>query len=499
MNRENSRDETLFRTLRDWFLQRVHIFWSNWISTAGSVLIMSAIFLLVLMFFMFVYNSIVNRESNPYVDLVTFMVLPGFLAAGVLMVVAGNVVRRRREKTHGPQPRATEIGGAVLMRRAATVAAVGFVFLAGFGLFSYEAYHYTDSVQFCSYVCHTVMEPEATAYQSSPHAHVKCVECHIGPGASWFVRAKLSGLRQVYAVLTDDYSRPIPVPVENLRPAQETCEVCHWPSKFHGSKLVVTKHYESDEENTQTVTANVLHIGGPETPGGHSTGIHWHVDEGNQIRYRHLDRERQDIVEVIQTTPEGEVRYLKDGAEADSTAGEWRVMDCLDCHNRPTHIYDLPDEAVDRALASGRLDPSIPWLRKEAERVLREVVPDGDTQTRVASRLREIYADEHPDAADSLAAVLPHTAATLTEILERNVFPQMDVTWGTYTSNLGHFDTSGEMAAVGCFRCHDDEHESESGETIGQDCEKCHALLAWEESDWEGLPGVGATAFLRRR
>jgi hypothetical protein len=71
------------------------------------------------------------------------------------------------------------------------------------------------------------MEPEYTAYQFSPHAKVGCVQCHIGSGADWFVRSKISGSYQLYAVAFKKYPTPIPTPIGNLRPAQETCEQCH--------------------------------------------------------------------------------------------------------------------------------------------------------------------------------------------------------------------------------------------------------------------------------
>lgn len=481
---------------KQWFLARLHVFWGNWVSAAGSMLAAGATALMLVFFFVYVYNGLLGRESNPYLDLVAFMVMPAVLLGGVAILLVGNLLRRRRERTAGAEA-ATAPDETVFVRRAVTVGAVGLLVLAGFGLFSYEAYHYTDSVAFCSYVCHTVMEPEATAYQRSPHANVKCVDCHIGAGAEWYVRAKLSGLRQVYAVLTDSYHTPIPTPVENLRPATETCEVCHWPAKFHGSKIVVREHFRDDAGNTPTVTANVLHVGGPERAGQEAHGIHWHVDEQNQVRYRHLDRERNDIVEIVQSTPDGEVRYLRAGADPDTTQGEWRVMDCLDCHNRPTHIFELPGPAIDEAMASGLLDRDVPWLRSEAEAALLTVVPGEATSDSIAAHLRGVYREEHPDALAALEAVLAPTATTLADILERNVFPAMEVTWGTYGSNLGHSDMDGAMSPVGCFRCHADEHESEDGRTVSQDCEQCHNLLAWDETDWEGLPGLDRAALLQ--
>jgi NapC/NirT cytochrome c family, N-terminal region len=482
---------------RSWFNARLPYFWHNWICAAGSVVIFTTTILLFLYLGLFAYNTLLDRTSNAYVDLIGFMVLPGFLIMGMILLLVGNSVHKSRLKRDGPQDEATAIGGEALLKKAAIVGVITFVFALGFGAFSYEAYHYTDSNDFCATVCHTVMAPEAVAYARSPHSKVHCVSCHIGPGAEWFVQAKISGLRQVYAVMTDSYSRPIASPVENLRPARDTCEVCHQPDKFHGARLIVRKHYETDEPNTETITANVMHIGGPDQSGGKATGIHWHVDPANELRYRHTDRKRQNIVEVIQKTPDGEIRYLKSGHE-EETEGEWRVMDCLDCHNRPTHIYEVPDAALDQAFAAGTLDSGVPWLRKESIRVLLEIQPDENTRQVIADRLTAIYQDEHPDNLDALEASLQSTASVLTNILERNVFPQMKIEWGTYPSNLSHFDGQDELGTGGCFRCHDDEHESETGEYIGQDCDKCHNLLAFREEGWEGLGGVDAESFVTR-
>ncbi len=112
-------------------------------------------------------------------------------------------------------------------------ASAGFLLLTAMG--SYHTYHFTESVEFCGESCHTVMKPELTTYLHSPHARVACAECHIGKGATWYVRSKLSGTYQVYATLAHKYPTPIPTPVKNLRPAQETCEQCHWPKKFVGN------------------------------------------------------------------------------------------------------------------------------------------------------------------------------------------------------------------------------------------------------------------------
>ena len=103
---------------------------------------------------------------------------------------------------------------------------------AVFSMFLYRAYHYMESTQCCGQFCHTVMAPEHTAYENSPHSRVACVECHIGSGADWFVNSKISGARQLIAVATATDPTPIQTPVHGLRPARDTCEECHRPGDY---------------------------------------------------------------------------------------------------------------------------------------------------------------------------------------------------------------------------------------------------------------------------
>ncbi len=491
-------DETRASAFGRWFTGRLPFFYANWITTAGSVLAVVAVVLLLGALGLNIYNVALARPGNPYVDMITFMALPLLLIGGVALIVVGTLVQRRRRARGQAGIPAIEMGGPELLRKAIIVGVVGLVGLVALASFSYEAYHFTDSPKFCMKVCHTVMEPEAVAYQRSPHANVACVKCHIGPGADWFVKAKLSGLRQVVAVVRDSYQRPIPTPVMNLRPARDTCEACHWPQQFHGSKLIVRQHVEKDEANTPGVTSLVLKIGGHPQPGLRATGVHWHVDPGNEVRYRALDEKRNDIVEVVQKTPDGEIRYLREGADPNDTAGEWRVMDCIDCHSRPTHIFETPGGALDRAFTEGLLDASVPWLRAEAEATLLAVTPGERTADVVAAHLDSLYAADHPEAQAALQAVLPATAAQLADMLERNVFPAMAVTWGTYPTNIGHVDMNGDMNEGGCFRCHDESHVADSGATISQDCDACHSLLTERETDLTVLPEFVSAVLTRQ-
>ena len=163
-------------------------------------------------------------------------------------------------------------------------------------------------------------------------------------------------------------------------------------------------------------------------------------------------------------------------------------MDCIDCHNRPTHIFETPAGALDRAFTDGLLDRKVPWLRDATEKALFAVTPGAHTAEHAAAFLDSLYTADHPDALAAMRAESDSTAAQVAAILERNVFPQMNVTWGTYGTNLGHMDLNGEIDMIGCFRCHDDGHSSEDGRTISQDCDACHELLTERETDRSALP-----------
>jgi NapC/NirT cytochrome c family, N-terminal region len=358
-----------------------------------------------------------------------------------------------------------------------------------FGSASYRGVEYMDSAKFCGQTCHTVMQPEFTAYQNSPHQRVACVDCHIGPGAGWFVRSKLSGVRQVFAVTFHTYDRPIPTPVEQLRPARETCEQCHWPQMFTGDKLVVRTSYKDDKKNTPQTTVLLLKIGGREA--GHGVGIHGkHLDRATPIEYVATDRQRQTIAEVIYEDGAGKrsefVSSDSKPTAAQLAAGERRTMDCVDCHNRPTHVFQLPDRAVDQALAEGSVSTDLPFIKKMAVEVLKADYPDRDTASRsIAGKLDQFYRTTYPDVYRDKRPVVDQAIAGVQAIYLRNVFPAMKVSWGTYPNNLGHMDFPG------CFRCHDGSHTTADGRTIPNDCDTCHTLLAVDETNPKILADLG--------
>jgi nitrate/TMAO reductase-like tetraheme cytochrome c subunit len=115
---------------------------------------------------------------------------------------------------------------------------VGIASLAG----GYQAFMFSESSEFCGTICHP-MASEFVRYEQSPHAHVECTKCHIGPGLGAFVKAKIEGVSELVAVLSDSYERPITSPVHDLRPARETCEECHAPTFFTDNIIKTITHY----------------------------------------------------------------------------------------------------------------------------------------------------------------------------------------------------------------------------------------------------------------
>jgi hypothetical protein len=304
------------------------------------------------------------------------------------------------------------------------------------------------------------------------------VECHIGSGASWFVKSKLSGSWQLVSVALDLYPRPIPTPVAALRPARDTCEECHWPTKFLGQKLKVRRSYADDAAGTELDTVLLVRVGG--SRGADATGIHRHVAPGVKVRYL-ADAGRRKIGRVELTRPDGTVTAFasKDGPAEPGPGVEWRAMDCVDCHNRPTHVYRSPEREVDGAIEAGLLErASLPFLRREALAALKAARGD-HARARGEIRAAMLGAYEALDgpAFPARRAAVEQAADVVAGLYAANVWEQMKIGWGTYPDFLGH------EASPGCWRCHDEAHVAEDGRAISQDCDTCHALLAQDEHE----------------
>ncbi len=448
----------------------------NTLSLVGAAL---AAVSLANIIFLFLIDTISGRPS-PYIGIFAYMVMPAFLILGLLLIPAGMLVERNRRRRHVEQaiPAYPRIDLNQPQQRNALAFFLSFViiFVILSAVGSYRAYEFTDSVQFCGQLCHSVMNPEFQAYSLSPHARVRCVDCHVGAGASWYVRSKLSGARQVYAVMFNKYPRPIPTPVENLRPAQETCEECHWPRKFIGDQFKVITHFGTDEKNTPRQVRLLIKTGGGDPTTGIASGIHWHMNIGNEITYAATDPKHQKIDWVqVKNLQTGKTTVYKakdtELSDAQFAAAPKRRMDCIDCHNRPTHIYVPPDRSVDQSLLAGRLDPTMPFIKTQAVTALTgEYKSTNEANQGIERSLTDFYA-KYPAVQ---AATVNNAIKEVQRIYSTSIFPEMKVDWRTHPDNIGHF------YFAGCFRCHDGQHVSADGKTVSQDCTVCHTILNQE-------------------
>jgi nitrate/TMAO reductase-like tetraheme cytochrome c subunit len=479
---------SLRETIRVW-VRPIYFLGQNPLSMLGAALTTGSVLTMIAFFF---YEFIIPGPVHPYVGILIFLMLPGLFVFGLVLMPVGILLRRRKLRRQGVLP---EIYPVVDLRLPTARRSLGLVSAATtlnlliIGTVSYRSVTYMDTTQFCGQTCHTVMQPEFTAYQNSPHSRVECVSCHIGPGASWFVRSKLSGVRQVFAVTFHTYSRPIPSPVKYLRPARETCEQCHWPQRFTGDKFLVENKYKDDEKNTPQTTILLMKIGGRTWQG--FVGIHGrHLDEGSRIRYIATDPQRELIPIVEYTNDKGErITYTSSDAQLTPqqvATAEKRSMDCIDCHNRPTHAFEMPERAVDDRMSRDLISPDLPYIKKKAVELLKLEYPDRDSaQQRIVAELTNFYKTNYPQVYQERRSAVQQSAEQTAGIYLRNIFPDMKVGWGTHPNNLGHNDFPG------CFRCHDGSHTSANGGSITNDCSACHNLLAVDEENPKVLAELG--------
>jgi nitrate/TMAO reductase-like tetraheme cytochrome c subunit len=464
----------------------------NIISLVGMLLATMATGLIIA----FLAMEMITGVESPYLGLLVYFAFPGMLIVGLILVPIGAYRVRQQRRAAFLQKKSSIEGMESLEEEippfprldlndphkrhmfvffiAATVVFVLIVSIA-----SIKGFEFTESTTFCGELCHSVMTPEHTAWSNSPHAKVKCVECHVGPGAEWYVKAKISGLRQVYAVLTHSFPSPIATPIESLRPAMDTCEHCHWPEKFYAGRQKVFYHFAPNEANTPREINLLINIGGtPKSP--HAKGIHWHI--GTPVHYIARDEKRLDIPYIAVTDKDGKVtEYLdteKPLTKEEIAAATKRRMDCIDCHNRPTHIYHSPGQEMDENFVSGHIDMTLPYLKKVAVELLSK--PYKTTEeglASIASGIPDYYAKNYPAVAKGKAAEIQKSVLEVQEIYKRNFFPEMKVSWSTYPNHIGHF------YAPGCFRCHDGKHKSADGRIISKDCNLCHTVIGQKQEN----------------
>ena len=455
----------------------------NWLTIIGAII---AVINFLLILVLFVISTIFNKQ-NTDLGLFIYIILPGFMVFGLLLIPIGMFFERRRihKRADRGQSRLPFIDLNDPSHRNVflifTVSTIVLLFFSTLG--SFEAYHITESVEFCGTLCHQVMEPEYTAYQNSPHANVTCVECHVGSGASWYVKSKLSGLHQVYAVTVNDYPRPIETPLHDLRPARETCEKCHWPQKFYARTLQTNKYFLTDSTNSEWDVMLQMKTG-PEYIGlGLREGIHWHINPVVNIEYISDNDKRENITYVKYTNKAtGEVSIYRnaDNPIGDSliVSTQARTMDCIDCHNRPSHNYNSPPVYFDKALLTGAISKEIPFIKKVSMGILRQTFTNKDTALiMIKDSIINYYKSEYNDLFTKKNDLISNSIVSIQNAFSQNTFPKMKVTYDVYPEHIGH------MESDGCFRCHNDAFKSSNGRVITKDCNLCHTIVG------QGKPG----------
>jgi hypothetical protein len=426
-----------------------------------------------------------SGNPNVYLGIITYIILPPFLILGLILIPVGARWKRRRvlRGRLDAKPAILTIDPSKATHRNAFL-----VFLVGTTIFlimtmigSYKAFHYTESVEFCGTTCHQIMGPEFTTYKHSPHAKVSCVECHIGDGAGWYVHYKVAGTRMLAKTFDKSYARPIPVPVENLRPAMDTCEQCHWPGKSFGAVEFKRTYFSGESSPAPKWTIRMLmRVGGQ---GDSDEGIHAHMYNNNDIYYVADDDKRQKISWVKSVSKSGEesIYTTKDSPykETAPPAEKIRKMDCMDCHNRPAHNFEAPMPLINRAMAENKINPQIPSIKSKAVDALSKTYASKEEAVaKIRKDLMSYYSEKQTDYYAAHKKEVDEAIEFVVLMYENNFFPEMNSRWEAFPDNSSH------MISNGCFRCHDDEHVTKQGAVVSRDCNICHTIIE------QGMPGV---------
>lgn len=451
------------------------------------------LFLFLTVFFIewfFFGIDFLSSRSNLYLGLFTYIILPPFLFLGLILIPLGAFWYRRRIKK-GRSASWLKIDLSIPAHRNTL-----FVFLTAVFIFAlmslvgtYKGYQYSESVEFCGTLCHSVMRPEYTTYLKSPHGRLKCVECHIGPGADWYVKSKLSGTRQILRTIFNTYERPIRTPVRDLRPAEATCKQCHWPGKYFGTMDFKRMYYPSDGTRPAWFVRMLLNVGGGNTQ---TYGIHAHMNLDRDIYYAAEDEKRQLITWVKAVDKNGRERiFVSKDSKWQSVAPPAdviRKMDCIDCHNRPSHQFLSPPRLINDALQYGTIDNAVPGIKEKALEVLsRQYSTTKEAVNSIDKELHDYYLAKQNAYYRAHQSTVDSAIKRVIELYTENMFPEMKARWTTHPDNIGH------MLAPGCFRCHDSQHRTSQGQIISQDCNSCHLIVEQgpvgrTEKTIDGLP-----------
>jgi nitrate/TMAO reductase-like tetraheme cytochrome c subunit len=456
---------------------------NNWLSLLGGAVTTASAMTLVGFWIVSFFGH--GGSANPYLGIIFDLILPAIFVLGLVLILVGILARRsyllatNQVPTFFPE---ISLNDPIFRHGLDIVVVATFINFIIVGTASYRGVAYMDTVSFCGTTCH-VMIPEDTAYHVSSHSNVACTDCHVAPGAAGYVHAKVNGTKQLLMVLMRDYPKPI-MPDNKVPVASTTCLNCHSPGHFYGDKILIQSSYADDETNTRTSSLTVLHVGGRDFF-GQLSGIHGaHM---GKIEYIATDTTNQTIPWVAKTNDNGSVTEFTEAGTKGAVVGEKRLMDCMDCHNRAAHSFDTPEDALNKEMAQGSPSTSLPFVHKEGLVLIKaKYASRVDAQTQITSDLVIFYRSQYPAVWNSQRSQIASAARALFTIYSNNVFPSMNVRWGTHPNNIGHNDSPG------CFRCHDGNHNSNAGgATITNDCSVCHNLVMSDELHPKLLTDLG--------
>ena len=343
-------------------------------------------------------------------------------------------------------------------------------------------WEYTNSNEFCGTACHT-MPAEYISYLESPHANVKCVECHIGRAtiATQLTR-KSKEITHVLKYAGAGYH--LPVYTKSFRPASEVCEKCHNPEKFSDDSLAEFRHYDAERNNEETIQYMSFKTGGGTDREGRGKGIHWHIE--TDIEYiatddPHLEQEIP-WVRVIDADTGETKEFVNVDADlpadfVQQNADSIKKMDCTNCHNRISHQFPTPATAIDNSMASGAISPDIPYFKQNALAVFERDYPNMDEAQRAILGLKGYYEVQYPDYYAANQETVNNATDEVLNLYQKMMYETMEPSWGAHPDNLGHKE------AAGCFRCHDGKHLSPQGESIRIECNLCHSIPVKSPAD----------------
>jgi nitrate/TMAO reductase-like tetraheme cytochrome c subunit len=360
---------------------------------------------------------------------------------------------------------------ALAMGAVATIL-VAVVALALLGAGGIVAWEYSNSDEFCANACHSVHPEETLAHNTSFHGQVHCVECHIGRIPTLqAIALKPEHVKELWGVIFG-YERPLVS--TTLKPARQNCEGCHNPSVVHHDTIVVRKHYDNDPKSSETATRLVLHTGSGTIREKEAKGIHWHI--ANEVSFIATDPQRREIPWVQVRRPDGKVATFVDptakAPEGGFKSENARRIECFDCHNQVGHPFPNPADAVDDAIATGRIDRSLPSAKQRGVELIAAVEKLTGPHAEQAKTIDKLIADSAAKAAtkpDRKEAEAKFEKA-MKEILLASAFEAPGLTWKSFPNQTGHKDSAG------CFRCHDGKHFDAQNNAIRLQCTLCHDL-----------------------